>query len=139
MLGDEDSERRYRLGMLVVEGTADQVTGLRLVEPEPGEPALAARLQPNQRPTDFGPLRTTGAVRCQVERDRLVLTPLPDEGPCRVELDLAGALGRPATAGSVTAIGAKGVQLRNVPFQTVGPRVVFTTAQDEFSYEVRLK
>jgi hypothetical protein len=139
MLGDEDSERRYRLGMLVVEGTADQVTGLRLVEPEPGEPALAARLQPNQRPTDFGPLRTTGAVRCQVERDRLVLTPLPDEGPCRVELDLAGALGRPATAGSVTAIDAKGVQLRNVPFETVGARVVFSTAQDEFAYEVRLK
>jgi hypothetical protein len=138
MLGDEDPERRYRLGMLVVEGTKEKITGLRL-EPGPVAPSLASRLLPNPKPTDFGPVTTTGALRCQTAKDRLTITPLVDEGPCPIDLDLALALGRPATVASLVALDPTGKKVREVPFSASGHRVRFTTATDVFAYEVRVK
>jgi hypothetical protein len=138
MLGEEDPERRYRVGLLTVEGQNDQITGLRL-EPSGGVPALASRLQPNLKATDFGPLKTTGAVRCQALPQCLKITPLVDEGPATLDIDVARALGRKATPATVIAVDAKGTQLRVVPMTATAGRVQFTTANDEFAYEVRVK
>jgi hypothetical protein len=124
--------------MLVVEGTKEKITGLRL-EPGPVAPSLASRLLPNPKPTDFGPVTTTGALRCQTAKDRLTITPLVDEGPCPIDLDLALALGRPATVASLVALDPTGKKVREVPFSASGHRVRFTTATDVFAYEVRVK
>lgn len=138
LLGDEDPERRCRLGMLVLEGKGATITGARL-EPGEGEPALAARLRPNAKATDFGSIRTAGALRCEIRADRLVVTPLPGEAPLAADLDVTGLAGRPAAVESVAAVDAAGKTLREVRFEVSGGRVSFSTGRDEFAYEVRLK
>jgi len=131
-------ECRYRLGTLVLEGNKQKLTGVHL-EPGPGEPALAKRLCPNPKPTSFGPIQTSGALRCVVRPDRLVLTPLPDEAPFQVELDLAKLLGRAAEVTGIAAVDAKGTKLRDVKCAFSAGRLSLTTGKDEFAYEIMVR
>ena len=63
LLGDEDAERRIKLGTLVVEGNKSAVTGLRVVPGDETPAWQVQRLAPNLAPTDFGALVTDGAFR----------------------------------------------------------------------------
>ncbi len=138
MWGDEDGDRRYRLGTLVVEGNKQNMTGVRL-QPAP-EPVLdSERLVPNAKPTDFGVAQSGGALRCQIEGRRLTITPLPDSPQFALSLQLEKILGRAAKVGSVRAIDAQGAAGRQVEFRQAGSQVTFDTAPDEFAYRIELQ
>ncbi|NOX55358.1 MAG: hypothetical protein GXP27_13160 [Planctomycetes bacterium] len=138
LLGHEDSQRRYRIGVLVVEGKGRTVTGMRLepIGPWP-DASLADRLQPNRTPIDFGVAKTAGAFRCDLKADALVVTPLPDGPAFPVTLRLA-SIEKPAKGAAVRAIDVHGQPLREVPYQQSGSEVTFTTAPTEFGYRVEL-
>jgi len=133
--GDEDPERRHRIGTLVLEGRKSEVTGIRLEKPE-SEPAVEPRLEPVGHPTDFGAAVTAGAFRCQVFGDRLLLTPLPDSGAFSLTLRLDRIVGRPARVTAVRAIGADGAASRAVEYRQAGAEVSFTTVKGEFAYQI---
>ena len=135
---EETGDRYYVLGRLVAEGSGTTVTGVRVVPHK-----QAARPEPRwntaRRPITLGPVVTTGALRCQWQSDRVVVTPLPDEPAQELSLDLQALTSRPnAQAAGVRAIDAAGRPLRNVPASVSGSTVQFTTVADEFAYEIRL-
>jgi hypothetical protein len=138
LLGDEDAENRCRIGKLMVEGSGRRVAGVRL-EKSAAAPPLASRLQPNPRPVDFGVAETAGGFRCQIEGDRLVVTPLPDSEPFRLTLRLDKILPRPAVVRFVQALDAAGAKGGEVEFQTADQELSFATSDRAFAYEVRFE
>jgi hypothetical protein len=137
LLGDEDPERRYRIGTLVVEGKGGDVSGMRMREPT-GLTSLVTRLKPNTTPVDFGNTKTTGAFRCEIDGDRLVLTPLPDDDAFALTLRVDRIRGRCAKVLAVEGIDREDKKTREIDFRTVGQEVSFTTNRDDFAYQVRL-
>jgi hypothetical protein len=135
LLGDEDPERRYRVGTLDVEGAGQDVTGMRLEKPTSVSPLLS-RLERNTRPIDFGVAKTTGAFRCGVEDDRVVITPLPDSEAFALTLRLETIPRRITHIRGVHAIDAHGRKTRAVDFRADGPQLSFMTDKQDFAYLV---
>jgi len=82
LTGPDDGTRRIRLGTIRLEGEADRLTGVAWTPHVPEPDPLLARLNPDGKPIDFGPVVTVGACRLTREGDALVVTPLPRErGP----------------------------------------------------------
>ncbi len=140
VLGDLDSQRRCRIGTLVVERRKGKVTNVRL-EPAkswPDEP-LAERLLPNTHPVHFGVASTTGAFRIVPDKHGLQVTPLPDWPSTSLSLNLNRLFGRPVEVAEVSAWDQHGQRLRSVPFKANSQTVSFKTKRGEFSYRVKLK
>lgn len=133
LVGDEDPERRYRVGTLVVEGKGKDVTAMRLEESNDIS-VLASRLEPNVKPIDFGEAKTTGGFRCQIHGDHLLVTPLPDGVTFPLTLRLAKIQRRGSQVRAVYAVDAHGRKTRDIEFQAVNRQLTFETARDEFGY-----
>jgi len=129
LLGDDDGSTRYRLGKLIVEGTPDNITNIRLVKHKP-KPQPPARWNAAGIPVDFGPIQTDGALRFRAENDSIVLTPLPDIEPFTVTLRADRAF----KAESIVAVDSEGGKTRDVDFTVKGNLVQFETRDDEFAY-----
>lgn len=138
LVGDEDPQRRYRIGILVVEGKGQDVTAIRLKKSS-GVTSLAARLEPNVTPIDFGVAKTAGGFRCQIHDDHLLVTPLPDGDGFLLTLDLEEILGRGARATAVYAVDAHGTKTRDVAFDVVNKRIQFETMKGGFGYRLDLQ
>ncbi|MFZ5832740.1 MAG: DUF5696 domain-containing protein, partial [Planctomycetota bacterium] len=146
LLGDEDPTQRYRVGVLVVEGGKDKVTGIRFQPPrELG--SLVERLAANEKPTDFGAVATAGAARIEMKRGTLQITPLPDEVPFELKVRVAELLGRKdgKAAGGlgknsllVEAVAADGTRSA-MEFEFSDGVLTFTTRASDFGYVVRVK
>jgi hypothetical protein len=88
--------------------------------------------------TDFGPVITTGALRCEMRENMLVVTPLPDTGPFDVVLRLDRITGtKDAAAKTVIAVDAGGQRLRQVDFSVDAKTVKFAVRPGEFAYQIR--
>ncbi len=97
LLGDDASDRRYRVGKLTVSGSEAEITGLSFEPPsEPHQPDL--RLVPNEEPTDFGGIVVSGALQVTRQGDRLLLTPLPEGEDLDVNLVPSRLLDHPVHA-----------------------------------------
>lgn len=135
LLGDDASDRRYRIGNLIVSGAPGRITGLRFEPPaSPYRPDL--RLVPNEQPTDFGAVVTSGALRIAREGNRLLLTPLPDGEDFTVVLRPAQLMGDSFRATALTAVDAKGNRGRRIPFVGEGTEIRFTVSAGEFGCEL---
>ncbi len=139
LLGEDDGSRRYQLGKLVAEGTDEKITNIRLVKHKP-KPQPPLRWNIGRIPIDFGPVVTTGAFRCELNKNTIVVTPLPDLEPFTITLrtdKLTGTKDKYAT--SVTAINANGNNIRNVKFDAQNSQMQFQTSKNEFAYKIVLK
>jgi len=139
LLGDEDNRRRYTIGKLVVEGASKTgVTNIRLVPP--AQPYVrSTRFLANTAAVDFGATKTTGAFRCEIATDHLLLTPLPDGGKFTATLRLDQLLSRATAVRSVETVDAKGTSLGAVPFVANDSDLTFTTAANAFAYRINLR
>ncbi len=135
LLGDDASDRRYRVGKLILSGAKGRITGIRF------EPTAAAfrpdlRLLPNERPVEFGAIATAGALRIVRQDDRLLLTPLPDSEAFAVVLDPRRLLGRVLQAPVLTSLDPEGRRGRSIPAAAGADGIRFTVAQGDFGYEL---
>lgn len=89
--------------------------------------------------TDFGELATRGGVRCQIEAERLTLTPLPDSEALRVRLRPDRLLGRAATVVAAEAVDETGKVLRPITFTAAGGQVELTIPRGDFGCRLRLR
>jgi hypothetical protein len=92
----------------------------------------------NTAAVDFGAAKTTGAFRCEVRNDQLVITPLPDGESFPLTLRLDKILGRPVTVNSVQALGLGGAAGADVDYQIAGQQLSFTARKQDFAYEIRV-
>jgi hypothetical protein len=137
--GDDDGSLRYRLGKLVAQGKAENVTNIRLIAHKP-KPRPPSRWNAMGIPIDFGHIVTEGALRCEAKKDRLVVTALPDVGGFTVAM-LIDRLKMTAAEDvkSVIAVDSDGKKTRSVSFETKGNVLSFDTREDEFAYQVLFK
>jgi hypothetical protein len=135
LLGDEDPERRYRIGTLVVAGRGNEITGMSL-EAHDNTSALAERLAATKEPVNFGLAKTRGGFRCQVKADRMVVTPLPGSQAFDISLDVAKILGKSARVTESYAVDIDGQKIRDVEFEIDGDLIRFSTAAHEFAYHL---
>ncbi len=133
--GDEDAEQRYRIGHLIVEGSKDQVTGVRL-DVSRVQPGIPSRLNLEKKPVDFGLATTHGAFRCETRPDRLLVTPLPDGDSFPLNLAVDRIVGRAVRVKEVAAVDADGRKLRNVDYRAECGGVSFVTQAEELAYHV---
>mgnify|MGYP000231291571 CR=1 FL=1 len=138
LIGDDDGSVRYRLGRLIVEGTADAISSVRLEVAE-GLPQKVERWNMTGEPVDFGGVRTAGAVRCVVDAGAITVTPLPDAPGFPVAVDVAELTGRKAQVEAVSAMDSDGRTARQVEFEWVDNEASFETRKGEFGYRIRLK
>ncbi len=137
--GDEDNHRRYRIGKLIVQGgKAGDITGVRLETPAAPQ-ATSGRWLANRDAVDFGAVWTDGAFRCEVKRDQLIVTPLPDGPAFTVRLRVSRLVGRTAGVGSVEAIDARGAAHGSVAHTQDGDELSFTTNPADFAYRINLR
>jgi hypothetical protein len=137
--GDEDPRRRYRIGKLVVEGGKDGgVTGVRL-EPPAQAYVPAARGRATGAAVDFGPLQTTGAVRLEMARDHLIVTPLPDGDDFELRLRLAEVVGRRVDLRSVEVIDAQGAVRATVAAKLDNGTLALKVAKTDFAYRINFR
>ncbi len=139
LLGDDDGSRRYHLGKLIAEGTDEKITNIRLIRHK-------LKTQPPPRwnvgriPIDFGSVVTEGGFRCQLNKNAIVVTPLPNLEPFTVILrtdKLTGTKDKYAT--SVAAIDAHDKNIRSVKFDAQNSQIQFQTRKNEFAYKIMLK
>ena len=113
--------------------------GSNPVKPKPNvEPS--PRLNVKRIQIDFGPVVTEGAFRCQLNKNTIVVTPLPGLEPFTVTLrtdKLTGTKGKQAA--SVTAIDANSKNIRSVEFDAQNTQIQFQTRKNEFAYKIVLK
>lgn len=138
LLGQDDGTMRFRLGTLVVEESAGQITNVSVVgnasRPTPAE------LNLGKAPVDFGPAHTDGAFRCRREGNVVRVTPLPDLGVFSAGLNLSALGFAPDNrVRSVVAMDRQGRILRPVEFETGENGLEFETQANEFEYNVRLE
>ena len=138
LLGQDDGSLGYHVGKLMVEGTASRVTHIRLVKDKP-KPRPAPRWNVEQMPVDFGPIMTPGAVRCDLKKNMIIVTPLPDAAAFTIAIDV----GKLTSAGeakvrSIVAVDENGREIRTVGFVTNGDVVELHTRKNEFAYHVFL-
>ena len=139
LLGDDDGSTRYHLGKLVAEGTDEKITNIRLVKHKlKTQPPL--RWNVGRIPIDFGTVVTEGAFRCQLNKNTIVVTPLPGLEPFTVTLrtdKLTGTKDKYAT--SISAIDADDKNIRSVEFDAQNTQIQFQTRKNEFAYKIVLK
>lgn len=135
MLGNEDPSRRYCVGTMIVEGDKQGITNIRLGE-KAEAPSIVSRLLVNPAPVDFGVSKTSGAFRCEVADQKVIVTPLPDGAPFKAALQLDKILSRPAKVSRIEAVDLAGVKKAEVPYQATGLRVTFEMGGEDLTYHV---
>jgi hypothetical protein len=135
LLGDDASDRRYRVGKLIVTGSQGKITSVRF-EPPPSPYQPDLRLLPNDKPTDFGALTTSGAVRIVQQNNRCLLIPLPEGEDCTLVLRPQRALSRPFQAKSLAVVDAQGSRGRSLPLTAEGDALTLTLKNTDFGYEL---
>jgi len=136
LLGADDGTMRFSLGTLVVEGSRDQITGVRLVGMDTTGRGIPS-WNTDRIPVDFGLVVTEGAIRCERIQNSLVVTPLPELGPFSVALrpERLG-LSATAVARSIVAVNTSGQDTRRVDFEQTDGLLRFTTRRGEFAYRI---
>jgi hypothetical protein len=138
LLGDNDGSTRYHLGKLIAEGTDEKITNIRLVKHKP-KPPPPLRWNVGRTPVDFGPVVTAGSFRCQLNKNTIVVTPLPGLDPFTVTLrtnKLTGTKDKYTT--SVSAIDADDKNIRSIEFDAQNSQIQFQTRKNEFAYKITL-
>ena len=110
------------------------------------KPEPSPRLNAKKSEVDFGSVVTEGALRCELRKNILLITPLPDIDPFTVTLRTDKLTGTEGTqAASVTAIDADGKNIRSVvlgtpygEFEAKRNLVRFNTRKNEFAYKIVL-
>jgi hypothetical protein len=139
LYGDDDGSTRYHLGKLIVEGTDEKITNIRLVRHKP-KPQPPLRWNVDRIPIDFGPVVTEGAFRCQLNKNTIVVTPLPGLEPFTVTLRTDKLTGtKDKYAASISAIDVNGKNIRSVKFDAQNTRIQFQTRKNDFAYKIVLK
>jgi hypothetical protein len=139
LIGDEDSQRRYRLGKIFIEGGGPgAITGIRF-EPSPLARTFPVAAGVTSKATDFGLAQTKGAFKVSVEPQGLIVMPLPDGEDFEVTLNLRQIVSRDVSVHSLYAVNVKGERQQDCPF-TKGPgTVAFTVRKDTFEYRLTLE
>ncbi len=134
LVGKDDDEMSYRVGMLHVDSSG----GLRF-EPQTDEnPASESRWGGGRAATNFGAVVTTGAIRCQIQDQQIVVTPLPQRKAFWVELDMALLVGPGRSVGSITAVDRVGNTISEVTGFTNGSKVSFEIDDSVFALKIQL-
>lgn len=135
LLGDDHSDRRYRIGKLIATGSAGKITGLRF-EPPAEEYQPNPRLLPNRQPVDFGPLLTSGAFKLTRFQGRRFIIPLPDSEECEVTLRPDPFLGPLTQKTQVVAVNPQWERGSAVPVKAEQGAWQFRTQKEVFAYEL---
>lgn len=135
MLGDEDPDRRFLIGRLVVDGNKTNVTGMK-AEKSISSPAIAARLLVNKSETDFGAFKTAGAMQCRKSGNGLLLLPLPDGSDSSVLINLKEILGKSSTIKSISVVDNQGKKVRDIPFQLQGENLLLKISAKDFGDQI---
>ena len=139
LYGNDDGSTRYHLGKLIAEGTDEKITNIRLVRHKlKTQPPL--RWNVGKTPIDFGSVVTTGAFRCQLNKNTIVVTPLSGLEPFTVTLRTDKLTGtKNKYAASISAIDADDKKIRSVEFDAQNTQIQFHTRKNEFAYKIVLK
>ncbi|MGL4943818.1 MAG: hypothetical protein ACRC46_11590 [Thermoguttaceae bacterium] len=141
LLGHDVDNRRYSLGLLVVERDASGKVTRLSIEPtpdnDPAEQELQSRLLPPKEAIEFGKFKTKGAFlfRSNAQKKRITVTPLPNEPATEVAINRRGLGDRLR----ITAIDANEKTVREVTSTESGEWITFTTAPGEFGYVIEAK
>jgi hypothetical protein len=138
LIGDEREHRRYRLGILRVEGeVANGQTNIARISfvPQSG-PTVLAKMPEAQARIDFGPVQTTRGLKLVRAEDHLLILPLPDQDSFEVTLDSAQLFKAGVRPGKLTAVTAAGKAVRAVAFQETTGKISFTTHPEDFGYRL---
>jgi hypothetical protein len=136
--GPDDGSRRIHLGRLVVESEGDRVTGLTLKRPAERPDPLLARLNPEKKAIDFGPIATAGGCRLSREGNALVVTPLPQPGKAKTAARIRWAalpwsIPQPT---KVEVLAEDGRVARTVEPRRDGDAVLLDFEPDAFAYRL---
>ena len=119
-------------------GFNPDASGTRSVDLE-SKPEPSRRRDVQRVPIDFGPAITEGALRCELKKNMIVVTPLPNLNSFTVTLrvdKLTSIKGMQVK--SITAINTDGTKIRSVKFDTKANLANFQTRKSEFAYQVLL-
>jgi hypothetical protein len=97
---------------------------------------LSLRWNINKTPIDFGPIVTEGALRCELKKNMIIVTPLPGIEPFTVTLRIDELAGSNVQVKSVTAVDADGRNIRTVRFDMKGNLAKFQTYKNDFAYQI---
>lgn len=134
--GDDDGSMRYKLGKLVAEGIEGNIANIHLVKHKSAQ-RRPSRWNTGRIPVDFGPAATEGAFRCELKRQKTVVTPLPQIAPFNIKMRLDKLTGAEAVdVKSVVAVDPEDKTIRNVEFKSQGHVLEFRTRENEFAYHI---
>ena len=88
MLGQDDGERRVRLGTVELTGEAGRVAGLRWQPLDGAVDPYMARQNPKSQAVDFGLIATADGCRIVRKDNAVLLIPLPGSGLARSRFEL---------------------------------------------------
>jgi hypothetical protein len=136
-MGDTDDTLRVIVGDLILEGSGNQITGVRLeLNPNLTKlPEWLKRWNTQGKLVDFSFAVTDGAFR--FDRRNLTLIPLPDHQPFTVTLRLDKLLGTTKRIAAVEALDEMGRVIGSVPFTQRNGEVTFKTQAGVFAYRLR--
>ncbi len=130
--GKMDGERRAMVGKLVVEPGDIRHVAVEYDEEAPVDYNAARAV------VDFGAVQTNGSMRITLEGGALLVTPLPDDPPAEVALDLATLLGGdgPARVSRIVVLDERGVDAGELAFEQEGSVVSLMTRAGDFQYRL---
>jgi hypothetical protein len=136
LMGDTDDTLRVIVGDLILEGSGNQITGVRLeLNPNLTKlPEWLKRWNTQGKLVDFSFAVTDGAFR--FDRKNLTLIPLPDHQPFTVTLRLDKLLGKTVRITAIEAINEDGKVVGKVQFNQTRNEVTFKTQTGVFGYRL---
>jgi len=136
LMGDTDDTLRVIVGDLILEGSGNQITGVRLeLNPNLTKlPEWLKRWNTQGKLVDFSFAVTDGAFR--FDRRNLTLIPLPDHQPFTVTLRLDKLLGKTVRIAAIEAINEDGKVVGKVQFNQTRNEVTFKTQTGVFGYRL---
>jgi len=141
LIGDARQERRYRVGVLHLEGNINDgktnITKISMSKSPTGLHAVAPGSATHA--IDFGGVRTSRGLRLIETADHLRIVPLPDQPAFKVALSLNHFAKSRADVSALSAIDAKGNRLRQILLSDAGKSLSFVTQPSDFGYRVDWK
>ncbi|NLH17790.1 MAG: hypothetical protein GX455_14530, partial [Phycisphaerae bacterium] len=134
LVGRDDDEMSYRVGMLHVDASG----GLRFEPQADDSPANESRWGGGRGATDFSAVVTSGAIRCQIQDQQIVVTPLPQRKAFTVELDIAKLTDPRCSVDSITAVDRTGKEMGLVKETIKGSKVSFEIDDKAFAYWIKI-
>ena len=136
LAGPDDGTRRIRLGSIRLEGAGRDVTGVTWTPLEPAPDPLLARLNPADKPIDFGPIVTAGGCRVTRDGETLIVTPLPEGREFTVRLRLAELPWKVAAPRFVEALDESGKPQSRQEIRVEGDTLVIPCSPEVFAYRL---